>query len=143
MLRPTSIRARLLTAIFAGSILVIFFGAGVAYTLVKQYLYEEVDHFLRDKLAYQQIAAVQNGEKISFLLSEPVLERLRNPQHPDFFQFRFLDGRDIYSSAGLEEDLPLPASTDVAPRDRSPGLSSGRRLGDGWRGHRFPQGDGE
>ena len=112
MLRPTSIRARLLTAIFAGSILVIFFGAGVAYTLVKQYLYEEVDHFLRDKLAYQQIAAVQNGEKISFLLSEPVLERLRNPQHPDFFQFRFLDGRDIYSSAGLEEDLPLVGLTE-------------------------------
>ena len=111
MLRQTSIRARLLTAIFAGSILVIFTGASVTYALVKQYLYAEVDHFLRDKLAYQQIAAVQNGERISFRLSEPVLESLRNPEHPDFFQFRFLDGRDIYSSAGLEESLPLVGLT--------------------------------
>ncbi len=111
MLRKTSIRARLLTAIFAGSILVIFTGASVTYALVKQYLYAEVDHFLRDKLAYQQIAAVQNGERISFRLSEPVLESLRNPEHPDFFQFRFLDGRDIYSSAGLEESLPLVGLT--------------------------------
>ena len=104
--RQSSIRTRLLTALFAGSILIIFFGAGVAYTLVKSYLYEEVDHFLRDKLALQQIAAVQNGAKISFLRSGPVYKILRNPEHPDFFQFRFLDGREIYSSSGLDHDLP-------------------------------------
>ena len=106
MVRPSSIRTRLLTALFAGSIVIIFFGAGFAYTLVKKYLYAEVDHFLRDKLSYQQIAAVQNGERISFHRSGPVLERLRDPKHPDLFQFRFLDGRDIYSSSGLDQDLP-------------------------------------
>lgn len=102
-----SIRTQLLTALFGGSIIIILFGSGFAYTLVKKHLYEEVDHFLKDKLAYQQMAAVQNGERISFLLSKPVLERFHDPADPDFFQFRFLDGRDIYRSSGLVNDLPL------------------------------------
>ncbi len=110
--RNGSIRTRLLTALFAGSILTIFFGASVGYTIVKKYLYAEVDHFLRDKLAYQQIAAVQNGERISFHRTAPVLKSLRNPAHPDFFQFRFLDGRDIYSSTALDHHLPLVGLTE-------------------------------
>jgi two-component system heavy metal sensor histidine kinase CusS len=112
MVRLTSIRTRLLTALFAGSIIIILLGAGFAYTLVKKHLYEEVDHFLRDKLTYQQIAAVQNGERIAFRLSQPVLDRFHDPEDPDFFQFRFLDGRDIYRSSGLVDDLPLVGLDD-------------------------------
>jgi len=133
MLRSTSIRTRLLTALFAGSVLIIFFGAGVSYTLVKKYLYEEVDHFLRDKLSYLQIAAVQNGKVISFRFSEPVFERFRSPDHPDFFQFRFLDGRDIYSSSGLDQDLPfvgLSAEDSFIAHDCSlPNGKKGRCMG--------------
>ncbi len=110
--RTGSIRTRLLTALFAGSILIIFFGASVCYAIVKKYLYAEVDHFLRDKLAFQQLAAIQNGERISFHRTEPVLESMRNPEHPDFFQFRFLDGREIHSSAGIDQELPLVGLTE-------------------------------
>lgn len=112
MVRLRSIRARLLTALFAGSIFIILFGTGFAYTLVKKHLYAEVDYFLRDKLAYQQIAAVQNGERISFRLSEPVLQSFHDPDHPDFFQFRWHDGRGDYRSSGLVNDLPLVGLDD-------------------------------
>ncbi|MFP6874416.1 MAG: HAMP domain-containing sensor histidine kinase [Verrucomicrobiales bacterium] len=102
----------MLTALFAGSIFVIFFGAGLSYTLVKKHLYEEVDHFLKDKLAYQQIAAVQNGERIAFRVSGPVLDRFHDPDDPDFFQFRWHDGRGDYRSSGLVNDLPLVGLDD-------------------------------
>ena len=75
-----SIRARLLVAFCFGALLVIILAVNFTYSLVKKVLYSELDHFLRDKLSYQQIAAAQNGDRIVFRLSEPLLNTLQDPE---------------------------------------------------------------
>ena len=103
-----SIRARLLVAFCLGSVFVIVLAVNFTYSLVKRVLYSELDHFLRDKLAYQQIAAAQNGDRIVFRLSEPLLNTMQDPGGMDFFQFRFTDGREVFRSSGLPEGVNLP-----------------------------------
>ena len=103
-----SIRARLLVAFCVGSLLVIVLAVNLTYSLVKRVLYSELDHFLRDKLAYQQIAAAQTGDRIVFRLSEPLLNTMQDPGGMDFFQFRFTDGREVFRSSGLPEGVNLP-----------------------------------
>ena len=60
-----SIRARLLVAFCFGALLVIILAVNFTYSLVKKVLYSELDHFLRDKLAYQQIAAAQTNDRVA------------------------------------------------------------------------------
>ena len=104
-----SIRARLLVAFCFGALLVIILAVNFTYSLVKKVLYSELDHFLRDKLSYQQIAAAQNGDRIVFRLSEPLLNTLQDPEGEDFFQFRYTDGREIFRSSSLPEGVDLPS----------------------------------
>lgn len=98
-----SIRSRLLLALTASALLVITLGTAFTYALVRQHLFVEFDHFLEDKLRYHQISAVQNGNVASFLISQPVWERIHDPDDPEFFQFRYEDGRDVYQSYGISE----------------------------------------
>ena len=105
-----SIRARLLVAFCFGALLVIILAVNFTYSLVKKVLYSELDHFLRDKLAYQQIAAAQTNDRVVFRLSEPLLNTMQDPGGKDFFQFRYADadGREIFRSSGLPEGVDLP-----------------------------------
>ena len=86
-----SIRSRLLVAFCFGALLVIVLAVNFTYSLVKKVLYSELDHFLRDKLAYQQIAAAQTNDRVVFRLSEPLLNTMQDPGGKDFFQFRYAD----------------------------------------------------
>ncbi len=110
-----SIKARLLVGFCLGSVFVIVLVVNFTYSLVKRVLYSELDHFLRDKLAYQQIAAAQTGDRIVFRLSEPLLNRMQDSGRINFFQFRFTDGREVFRSSGLPEGINLPSvgKTDV------------------------------
>ena len=104
-----SIRSRLLVAFTALSLLVIILGVNFTYSLVRKVLYTELDHFLRDKITYQQIVATQIEDRIIFRLSEPILDKLQDPTGKDFFQFRYADdGRDIFKSSFLPIDEKLP-----------------------------------
>ncbi|MEE2808861.1 MAG: HAMP domain-containing sensor histidine kinase [Verrucomicrobiota bacterium] len=105
-----SIRARLLVAFCFGALLVIVLAVNFTYALVKKVLYSELDHFLRDKLAYQQIAAAQTNDRVVFRLSEPLLNTMQDPGGKDFFQFRYADSdeREIFRSSGLPEGVDLP-----------------------------------
>ena len=57
----------------------------MTYSLVKGVLYSELDHFLRDKFKYQQIAAAQVNDRVIFRLSEPILDMLQDPKAKIFF----------------------------------------------------------
>ena len=117
-----SIRARLLVAFCFGALLVIILAVNFTYSLVKKVLYSELDHFLRDKLAYQQIAAAQTNDRVIFRLSEPLLNTMQDPGGKDFFQFRYADGdrREIFRSSGLPEGVDLP-SVGLTAEDSSKG----------------------
>ena len=104
-----SIRSRLLVAFTVLSLLVIILGVNFTYSLVRKVLYTELDHFLRDKITYQQIVATQIEDRIIFRLSEPILDKLQDPTGKDFFQFRYADdGRDIFKSSFLPINEKLP-----------------------------------
>ena len=108
-MQSASIRSRLLLAFTIFSLLVIILGSNLTYSLVKGVLYSELDHFLRDKLKYQQIAAAQVNDRVIFRLSEPILDMLQDPKGKDFFQFRYVDnGREIFKSSFLPDDVNLP-----------------------------------
>ena len=108
-MQSASIRTRLLVAFTALSFMVILIGANLTYSLVKDVLYSELDHFLRDKLNYQQIAAAQVDDRVIFRLSEPILDMLQDPKGKDFFQFRYADnGREIFKSSLLPDNVSLP-----------------------------------
>ena len=97
-----SIRSRLLFAFTGFALLVIILGVNFTYSLVRKVLYTELDHFLSDKINYQQIAATQIDDRIIFRLSEPILDKLQDPSGKDFFQFRYADdGREIFKSSFL------------------------------------------
>ena len=115
-----SIRARLLVAFCFGALLVIILAVNFTYSQVKKVLYSELDNFLRDKLNYQQIAAAQTQDRIVFRLSEPLLNALQDPEGKDFFQYRDLDGREIFRSSGLPEGVVLP-SVGLSDVDSSKG----------------------
>lgn len=105
-----SIRARLQAVLSLCALAVILAGSNFTYSLVRKHLYKEFDHFLADKLQFHQISAVQSGNRVSFRISQPVWERIHDPDDPEFFQFRFMDGRDIYRSYAIGdtgEGLPL------------------------------------
>lgn len=104
-----SIRSRLLFAFTGFALLVIILGVNFTYSLVRKVLYTELDHFLRDKINYQQIAATQIDDRIIFRLSEPILDKLQDPTGKDFFQFRYADdGREIFKSSFLPVGGNLP-----------------------------------
>ncbi len=103
-----SIRSRLLVAQSCCALVVIVAGVWLTYALVREHMEREFDRFLADKLLYQQISAVQIGDRVSFRISQPVWERIHDPADPEFFQFRFLDGRDLYRSYGLGDEGELP-----------------------------------
>ncbi len=130
-----SIRSRLLVGLSLCAVAVIFVGSGLSYGLVRRYLYGEFDVFLEDKLRYLQISAVQNGGRISFRISQPEWKRIDDPDDPEFFQFSFLDGRDIYRSQALGDggyDLPrvgLGADALVAHDCVLPNGNAGRCMG--------------
>ena len=108
-MQSASIRSRLLVAFTALSLMVILVGSNLTYSLVKDVLYSELDHFLRDKLNYQQIAAAQVEDRVIFRLSEPILDMLQDPKGKDFFQFRYVEnGREIFKSSLLPDNVSLP-----------------------------------
>ena len=108
-MQSASIRSRLLVAFTALSLVVIVIGANLTYSVVKDVLYSELDHFLRDKLNYQQIAAAQVEDRVIFRLSEPILDMLQDPKGKDFFQFRYVEnGREIFKSSLLPDNVNLP-----------------------------------
>lgn len=108
-MQSASIRSRLLVAFTALSLVVIVIGANLTYSVVKNVLYLELDHFLRDKLNYQQIAAAQVEDRVIFRLSEPILDMLQDPKGKDFFQFRYVEnGREIFKSSLLPDNVSLP-----------------------------------
>ena len=108
-MQSASIRSRLLVAFTALSLVVIVIGANLTYSVVKDVLYSELDHFLRDKLNYQQIAAAQVEDRVIFRLSEPILDMLQDPKGKDFFQFRYVEnGREIFKSSRLPDNVNLP-----------------------------------
>ena len=115
-----SIRARLIVAFCFGALLVIILAVNFTYSQVKKVLYSELDNFLRDKLTYQQIAAAQTEDRVVFRLSEPLLNAMQDPEGKDFFQFRYLNGREIFRSSGLPEDIVLP-SVGLSDVDSSKG----------------------
>ena len=104
-----SIRTSLLVAFCLGAVFVIILAVNFTYSLVERVLYSELDHFLRDKLSYQQIAAAQDRDRVVFRLSEPLLNTMQDPEGMDFFQFRFTDGREVFRSSGLPEGVNLPS----------------------------------
>ena len=112
-MQSASIRSRLLVAFTALSLMVILVGSNLTYSLVKDVLYSELDHFLRDKLNYQQIAAAQVEDRVIFRLSEPILDMLQDPKGKDFFQFRYVEnGREIFKSVSYTH-LTLPTNSLV------------------------------
>jgi len=115
-----SIRTSLLVAFCLGAVFVIVLAVNFTYSLVERVLYSELDHFLRDKLAYQQIAAAQNRDRVVFRLSEPLLNTMQDPEGMDFFQFRFTDGREVFRSSGLAEGVNLPL-VGLKPADYAKG----------------------
>ena len=134
-MRLTSFRTRLLVAIFGCSATAIIAGGIFTYEMVRRHLYEEFDHFLRDKVRFHKASCVQEGEHFSFKLPENDRYPIYDPNDPEFFQFRFLDGRDIFHSKSIPEGahgLPLLGLGGEKPEARDfvlPNGHPGRALG--------------
>ncbi len=103
-----SIRARLLVALLLCAVLTIAVGGLFTYVLVREHLLAEFDKFLADKVHYHKISAVQDGNRLRFQISQPVWKQIHNAKNPEYFQFRFVDGRDLYRSYDGDGAPALP-----------------------------------
>ena len=98
IMQSASIRSRLLVAFTALSLVVIVIGANLTYSVVKDVLYSELDHFLRDKLNYQQIAAAQVEDRVIFRLSEPYSRHVTGSKEKTSFSLDMLRMEEKFSS---------------------------------------------
>lgn len=100
-------RSRLTLAISllaAASILVL---AIAVYTLIRHQMVRQLDHALEDKLRFFSAFCKQNDGMIGFSMSKSYWERIRDREDPEFFQYRFQNGKNIKRSASLA-DMELP-----------------------------------
>jgi two-component system heavy metal sensor histidine kinase CusS len=90
----------ILAAILGGSFLI--------YSLFKDSLYAELDHFLSDKLHFHQLSLFQNERRISYSMSPERWKALYDLDHPEYYHYRFHKNQmTIMKSPGLKDtDLP-------------------------------------
>jgi signal transduction histidine kinase len=94
-----------LSLMAAGAIIVL--GMAV-YALIKREMIHQLDHALEDKLRFFSAFCRQKDGMIGFSMSKTYFERIRDTSDPEFFQYRFQNGKNIRRSASLRGgDLPV------------------------------------
>ncbi|GAG08947.1 unnamed protein product, partial [marine sediment metagenome] len=90
-------------------------------------------------------SCVQHGNRLSFKLPETAWRRIHDPEDPEFFQFRFLDGREVFRSYSMPENspgLPMLGLESTEARDcLLPNGNPGRALGTCFFPAEFDEGD--
>jgi signal transduction histidine kinase len=78
------------------------------YAQNKREMIHQLDHALEDKLRFFRAFCRQKDSLIGFWMPNTYFERIRDVDDPEFFQYRFQNGRNVRRSASLvETDLPL------------------------------------
>lgn len=134
-MRLRSFRTRLLVAIFGCAATAIIAGGIFTYAMARHHLYHQFDHFLGDKLRFHRVSCVQEGKRFRFKLPVTAWRRIHDPQDPEYFQFRFLDGRELFHSYSIPDGaggLPVIGVGTRTPEAQDcilPNGNPGRALG--------------
>lgn len=131
-LRPKSLKFRLLLGLVLSASVMLVVGGSYFNSQMKRYLSVELDHSLTDKMRLIRAACVQRGDRIEIEIDQNALERIHDPDDPEYFQVSEVEsGRILIQSRSLAGGGLLPP---VGKGALTPVVEQGI-LPDGRRGH--------
>lgn len=142
-LSPRSLKYRLLLAFLLGLVGIEAAASYFGYRLIERHSWEEFDRYLLDKLRFYRTTVSFPKGRLSWRMGEADWDRVSNPEDPDYFQFRFADGRSLPKPEGgtgwsgrsgslSSQDLPMLGKGGEGPEFASvtlPGELEGRAVG--------------
>ncbi len=129
---PESLKFRLLLGLIASASVMLLLGGGYFDFQMRRYLSLELDHSLTDKMRLIRAACVQRGDRIEIEIDQEALERIHDPDDPEYFQvIEVASGEVLIRSRSLANGDLLPP---VGAGSSTPVVETGI-LPDGSQGH--------